>query len=87
MKTQLVIASLLGLALSGCTTLTPFALEKSCGASQGDKPQVIKIKFKEKENDKSKIQPPARACAYPGDILRFKVDTKKRGENCKELFA
>lgn len=77
MKTQLVTASLLSLALSGCITFTSLTLEKSCAASYGGKPQVVKVKFKEKKNEKSKIQPPERICVFPGDTVRFKVDTKK----------
>ena len=76
MKLQLLIASFIGLALSGCAVNKSISAEKSCKGHPSGKPQTVVIQLKEKKNDKTKIEPPKVACAQPGDLLRFKIDTK-----------
>lgn len=76
MKSQLVIVAIFGLACSGCVTYKTVNADKSCDLEPSDRPQVVKIKLKEKRNDKKKIEPPPVACAQPGDLLRFKIDTR-----------
>ena len=78
MKLQLLVVVALGFVLGGCTTYRTVAVADSCAGKASDKPKVVRVKFRERRNDKTKIEEPPVACVHPGDLLMFRIDTKKR---------
>ena len=78
MKMRLAVIAITLSVLTGCTGFgVKFAGDTSaveCRGGPSGEPKLVVINIR---YDKEKIDKPARACARPGDLLWFKVKSKK----------